>query len=114
MIKAILHNTNLSCTDWQVPTTIQESSKDIKIRFLRGFFDGDGTSSKSCRFFSINKKGLTQISNLLDDIEINHYFEKPFLKKGRKPLYSIRIPSKDKENFLSILKPISKLPGMRG
>ena len=58
--------------------------------------------------FSTNKKGLKQISMLLDDLEINHTFQGPIIKENRKPSYIIHIKQKERERFLNIIQPISK------
>ena len=80
IIRSIIYHTSLGCSCWKVPEVIIKSSKKIKIRFLRGFFDGDGTCSKYIRMFSINHNGLIQVSKLLNDLTISHYFEKPLVK----------------------------------
>ncbi len=64
--------------NWSVPKEIINSSKDIKIEFLRSFYDDEGSVIKSkkskyveVRLYSINKNGLIQISNLLKEFWIN-------------------------------------------
>ena len=114
IIKNILSQTILDCLSWKVPLSVKHSDKNGKISFIRGFFDGDGTASKSIRFFSINYSGLNEIFKLLKDLNFNPYFEKPQIKKKRKPLYSLRISNTEKESFINLIKPISKLPGCGG
>lgn len=110
IIKKIITNTKLGHQKWKVPKTILTGNKTIKIRFLRGFFDGDGTISKSPRFISTNEKGIKQISKLLKQLEIKNTIQGPHKRKNRKPAYIVYIRSTEKQRFLNILKPISKRP----
>jgi len=114
IIKDILDYTELGCFSWCVPNEILSSEIEIKIKFLRGFFDGDGTASNIARFFSTNKDGLIQVNSLLNELNIKSTFLGPYKKEGRKPYYVIQISRTEKENFLNIIKPISKRPDLRG
>lgn len=111
IIKSLLNHTPLGNEKWRVPGFIINSSKNIKLAFLRGYFDGDGTASNRMRFFSINYKGIKQICKLLTDLQVKHTLQGPVLKKGKKPSYVIQISEKEKEKFLKDLKPCSKRPG---
>ena len=110
IIKLILSYTKLGHLKWRVPLPIMNSDKQIKISFLRGYFDGDGTASNLIRMFSSNKKGLEEVSYLLDQLSITHTFQGPILKRKRKPSYIIQISRNQKEKFLNIVKPVSKRP----
>ncbi len=110
IIKSIISHTKLGFLKWKVPNNIMESSKNIKIAFIRGYFDGDGTVSNRVRMFSSNKKGLKQVSKLLKDLEIKHTFQGPIFKENRKPSYIIQVSEKEKERFLNMIKPVSKIP----
>ena len=112
IIRAILSHTRLGHLSWQVPASVQNGSCDVKEAFIRGFFDGDGTASKEIRFFSTNEKGLTQLSGILSNLGWKNYMLKPQIKPNRKPLFTIQLLSKEKENFLKQIKPISKHPGL--
>ncbi len=115
IIKAITEYTHLGHLKWQVPALVINGSKKVKISFLRGFFDGDGTvSNNNIRIFSTNKTGLIQIMSVLNDLKFEHSLRGPELKADRKPLYYLRILSKARERFLKQVNPISKRPGMRG
>ncbi len=115
IIGEIIKCTELGHTRWKVPEFIIKSNNKIKIAFIRGYFDGDGTVSKSIRMFSTNNSGLNQVSKLLQDLGFEPYFEKPMIKENRKPLYVIHIRQKERERFLSLIQPISKKPGnLRG
>jgi intein/homing endonuclease len=108
IIKKIINQTPLGHLKWKVSELVINSSNNIKISFLRGYFDGDGTTSNRIRFFSTNNGGLLQVYRLLSDLSIKHTFPKPILKEQRKPLYYIQISEKERERFLNIIKPTSK------
>ncbi|MBI2124445.1 hypothetical protein HYT92_01510 [Candidatus Pacearchaeota archaeon] len=115
IIKEIIGCTELGHTKWKVPDFIIQSGNEVKVAFIRGYFDGDGTVSNSIRMFSTNNSGLNQVSKLLQDLGFKPYFEKPMIKENRKPLYVIHIRQKERERFLSLIKPVSKRPGnLRG
>jgi intein/homing endonuclease len=108
IIKSILNQTRLGHLNWKVPNKILKSIDKIKIAYLRGFFDGDGTASGCIRIFSTNKSGISQISNLLFSLNFKHTIQKPVIRKNRKQLYIIQISRKDEDGFLNTIEPISK------
>jgi len=57
---------------WRIPKEIMKGSKKHKISFLQGFFDSEGSVHEkySIEMFSSNKKGLIDIKNLLNSLEI--------------------------------------------
>ena len=110
VIKQIIQHTKLGHLKWRVPGHVISGNSKVKISFLRGYFDGDGTSSGKVRMFSTNKEGLTQISALLVSLKLNHTFQGPIHQINRKLAYIIQISQKDKERFLNIIKPVSKVP----
>jgi len=118
MMRAILNHTPLGCDKWKVPLAVRRANKEIKLAFVRGYFDGDGTSSSTVRFFSINKDGLLGVFSLLTDLRFKPTFQGPIIKKNRRPSYIIQISRKERERFLNEIKPVSKLPArglaMRG
>ena len=115
IIKNIISHTSLGHDKWKIPDSIVNSHDKIKVSFIRGYFDGDGTVSNSIRFFSTNNSGLNQVYRILWDLGFKPYFEKPMIKKNRKPLYVIHIRQNERERFLSLIKPVSKRPdNLRG
>ena len=115
IINQILSFTEIGYDKWKVPNVIKSANKNIKICFLRGYFDGDGTISNRIRFFSSNKKGITQVSGLLNDLKIKHTIQGPILRENRKPSFIIQISEKERESFLNMIKPLSKRPdSLRG
>ena len=87
VISEIIQHTKLGHLSWSVPSSVIQSNKIVKLRFVRGFFDGDGTAINVARFFSTNKKGLGQISQLLFDLNYKHTIQRPVIKPNRKPHY---------------------------
>ena len=110
IIKNIISHTSLGHDKWKVPKCIINGDNIAKISFIRWYFDGDGTVSNSIRFFSTNNSGLNQVFKLLQDLGFKPYFEKPMIKKDRKPLHVIHIRQNERESFLSLIKPVSKRP----
>ena len=109
-ISIITKYTEIGHLKWKVPDLILKSKQEIKIAFLKGYFEGDGTASNRIRMFSTNKSGLNQVSLILDDLKIKHTWQGPILKENRKPSYILQISQKSRERFLNLLKPISKRP----
>ncbi len=114
IIRLLIAHTELGHLKWKVPWQVIKGDVEVITSFIRGYFDGDRTASKNIRFFSTNKPSLSQIAYLLSELGFRCTFQNPMLKKGRKPLYSICIPLKQKEMFLRRIQPISKQPGMQG
>lgn len=114
IVHSILESVDIGNLSWKVPISVINSDVYTKQAFVRGFFDGDGTASKSIRFFSTNLLGLKGVHVLLTDMRFSSYFIKPQLKPKRKPLYALRIPNSEKERFLNTIKPILKRPGNVG
>ncbi len=108
IISLITSHTQLGHLSWNVPEGISESENEVKISFLRGYFDGDGTSSGNVRFFSTNKQGMVQISSLLSNLGFKHMLQGPIIKIKRKPSYIIQISRKDENSFLKAINPVSK------
>ena|SRR3989344_9512657 len=114
IIRTILIETQIGHLKWEVPKRILNSNKLIKISFLRGYFDGDGTASKNIRMFSTNLSGLNQVAKILIDLKFDYKFEKPMIKENRKPLHYIQLPMYEKERFLKIIQTVSKRPDICG
>jgi len=110
MIRTILSHTFLGHLKWKVPKKVVSSNRKIKISFLRGFFDGDGTAINVARFFSTNLNGIKQISLLLSELNYKHTIQEPVIKKNRKPHYVLQLSRPQQEEFLTEINPISKLP----
>jgi len=110
IIKRITKQTPLGHLKWRVPKLVINGDNNLKISFLRGFFDGDGTASGLVRIFSTNPIGIKQISQLLLELGFRHSIQGPIIRKYRKPHYAIQLSRKDQVRFLDTIKPISKLP----
>ena len=109
IIKDIIQHTELGCDKWQVPKMLKKSNIKTKISFLRGYFDGDGTTSNIIRLFSVNKESLLNVLNLIKELGFKATFQGPILKKDRRPSYIIKLSRKERERFLNVIKPISKI-----
>jgi len=113
-IGEIITHTELGHLKWKVPFFVKCGSDNIKIAFIRGFFDGDGTCINRIRFFSTNINGLKDVSVLLQHLNFKHTIQKPIIKQNRKPCYTLQVSERKKETFLNTIKPISKRPVLRG
>jgi intein/homing endonuclease len=113
VIRKIIAQTRLGHLNWRIPTSVISSNKKIKVAFLRGFFDGDGTAIGCVRMFSTNKEGINQLSLLLLELNFRNTIQGPIFKPNRKPHYVLQISRKDQVRFLEEIKPISKLPRLR-
>lgn len=108
VINAIINQTELGHLKWQVPETVITGEIAVKIAFIRGYFDGDGTVSNAIRMFSCNKEGLEKVSHLLQNVGIESNWQKPMLNGKRKPLYVIHVSQNQRESFLNLIQPVSK------
>jgi len=111
IISQIISKTKLGHLNWNVPRDISKGDKDIQIPFIRGYFDGDGTSIHNIRFFSTNLMGLVNVSKILINLNFNPAFPKPMIKENRKPLYVLQLSLKEKERFLKEINPVLKRSG---
>ncbi len=111
IIRLIISKTLIGHLKWNVPKDVLEGDEIVKQSFIRGYFDGDGTSSHNVRFFSTNERGLLSVYQLLSDLKFNPSFTKPMLKEKRKPLYVLQLSLKEKERFLKEINPILKRSG---
>ena len=115
IIDDILTHTNIGHLRWSVPEAVAKGNRDIKTKFIRGYFEGDGTIINRIRFFSTNIHGLLQVSQLLKELNLRNKVNGPVLKEGRKPSYEIYVYESEKETFLKEINPLTKRPApMRG
>jgi len=93
--------------NWRVSKEVMEN-KQLIPRFIRGYFEGDGCSSRDIRFSSINFSALQQVQYLLTQIQIDSNIQGPYISKNprRKPNYLLRVKSKHKQLFFEIIKPL--------
>ncbi len=114
IIDAILSFTEIGHLNWKVPKNILKGDLNLKRKFLRGFFEGDGTISNRIRLFSTNYSGLKQVSLLLEDLRIIHKFKENKVTGNRKPCFEIYIFENQRESFLKEIKPLTKRPDYVG
>jgi len=108
IINSIISETKLGNQKWNVPKSILNSNDQIKLSFIRGYFDGDGCSSKGIRFTSVNKVGLRNVSKILNYFKFKHSLQGPSFREGRKPIYTIQLSRRERERFLKKIQPFSK------
>jgi len=89
--------------DWQVPEQIKKSSNEIRGSYLRGIADSQGSVvfGKTSRFIQLSSKnyrGLEEIGNLLNSLDISNW---TIYKKAR----GLRIFSR--ENFINFAEKIN-------
>jgi len=99
------------CERWIIPDCIVNGSDEIKFRFIKGFFDGDGTYSRGePRIYSANKKSLFNLYELLEKLNISCTFLGPRKTKGKKDMYEIYIRAKSRQRFITLVAPIKCKP----
>lgn len=67
--------------EWFIPDEILNSSKKVKLTWLRAFFDDEATidtTHKRIDLKIVNLKGLEQIKKLLSDLGIRSYINGPY------------------------------------
>ena len=67
--------------EWRVPEKVKEASHDVQTMFIRGFADSEGSvknrhRNREITLSSGNPSGLSQIKDLLKNININSYILK--------------------------------------
>ena len=87
-----------------------KSNKDIKIGFLKGFFDGDGSVDiikgkiPRIRIPSTNFNGLTQIKIILDKLKIESNLNGPYKRENKRDSYEILLRKNGIERFIKFIK----------
>ena len=107
--KEIIKYTNLGHLKWDVPECIMKGESYVKARFIKGFFEGDGTMSRQIIIYSTNKKGLEKISLILNDLKIKSTLNETKLRPKRKPFYYIYIREQSRDRFLEVINPKFKV-----
>ena len=88
----------------RIPKLIKDSDIRIKKQFLAGYFDTDGGfRGKTLGFTTASYDMQTDVSKLLDELEITYSLDKWFNKKYIKMYYGVRLKKKEIDNFLNIL-----------
>ena len=107
IINCILCYTSIGCCKWKVPEAIINGDKNIQIRFIRGYFNGDGCIDKSkdgkvrFRFTSVNESGIKSVSEMLKTLEINNNLNGPYLRENRRPCFEILILRESNQTFIN-------------
>jgi DNA-binding transcriptional regulator WhiA len=107
VVSDLVSYSNFGLERWVVPETIFNGSNIAKLRFIRGFFDGDGSFSKNClSLYSSNKDALFDIYKMLCLLKFHSNFRGPYKNEGKKDMYEIYIRSVSRERFIRLVKPI--------
>ncbi len=70
--------------EWSIPNNIMQSSNNVKVAWLQGFFDDEShVSIKNKRIILniVNQNGLKQIQTILHDLEIESNIRGPYFYK---------------------------------
>jgi len=98
----LLKNAKFGLNNWEVPFGLFEDTESKK-HWLMAFFSAEGYVNKdSIKIQTINKKGMSQVSDLLNGFSINHkcYNYNP-KNSNYSEVYIIRIDKKeDRKKFL--------------
>ncbi len=109
IIRDLIKCSNYGCLKWSIPKEIKNNT-NLAIRFLYGYFEGDGCSRENkIVFSSSNFNGLKQVRTLLDKLSINNTLQGPYFRKNREPEYFVYIKRDSWDRFFNIIKPNSKL-----
>ncbi len=115
IIDDIKQDINLGKKRWNVPIKVLNGSSNIKKAFIRGFFDGDGSTditkygTPRIRISSCNLKGLKNLSKLLVEFTIQHSFLGPYKRKRKRkrklrmPMYEINVKKASVNKFIKTI-----------
>lgn len=107
VVEDLVSYSSFGCERWVVPECILNGSESVKTRFIRGFFDGDGTYSMNrIVLYSANRDGLHSIYEMLKDLSISSSFYGPQKRQNKKDMYSIYVKASSRERFIGLMKPI--------
>jgi intein/homing endonuclease len=104
VVKNIISYSDYGWDKWIVPLEVKKGTKEVKIAFIRGLYEGDGTTifwrgkQPYLEFHMHNLKGLAEVQNLLLELDINsklHDNWKKLVIKGNRDVYK----------FAKIIKP---------
>lgn len=102
---------------WRLHKSIISGSKHVKLGFLRGFFDGDGSISLTTknrykiRFFSVNLKELKKVQKITNSLGMRSKIYGPYWGKSSKTgIYELTLISKDAIDFVSAVNPTKIKP----
>ncbi|MFH0929119.1 MAG: LAGLIDADG family homing endonuclease [Candidatus Aenigmatarchaeota archaeon] len=106
IIRDLLRYVKLGCLKWDVPECVLESNDKIKLAFIRGFFDGDGSvdftrSTPRIRFSSSNRNGLESLCLLLDSFGLEYSLNGPYAR--RLPSFELLLKTKSVKKFIKLV-----------
>lgn len=104
VIKDLINYSDYGCLKWHVPQDIIKN-KDLSIRFLRGYFEGDGCAKNKLVYCSSNIKGLYQVQLMLKKLGILFTLQGPYFRQGKENEYFVYIRRKSWKKFLKVINP---------
>ena len=103
--------------EWKLHKTICNGSPGVKLGFLRGYFDGDGSISKTSknrykiRIFSVNIKELKKIQKILNSLSMKSKIYGPYIGgRGKTGIYELTLISENAISFVNKVKPTKIIP----
>lgn len=97
----LIKNAKFGIQKWEIPLN-KLTNKKLKINWIKAFFSAEGyVNNKVIRVQTVNNKGMTQLSNLLNQLRIDHgFYEYSPLNKNFSKVYIISIgKKKSRERF---------------
>jgi len=110
VIDDILRYVVLGNNKWYVPKFVMEGNDAVKLGFIQGYFDGDGSIDLNqgkytrVRFGSINLNGLKQLKKILEDLKMECSLNGPYKRIGKKDAYEILLKRKGTERFINLIQ----------
>ena len=92
----IMNNAAFGIKNWRIPKKLL-SNREAKINWIKAFFSAEGyVDDQAIKIQTVNKEGMEELSNLLNEFLIKHgfYVYQP-KKKNYSKVYIIRISSKE-------------------
>ena len=111
VIDDLLEHGKFGTLTWKVPEIILQGNQEMQTAFIRGFFDGDGSVDlmnkklPRVRINSTNPKGLKQLNQLLQNLNIGAKINGPYKSKrqDRKFVYELLLGSESIIRFIKLI-----------
>ncbi len=115
VVQDLLQYTEFGHLKWKIPNEIVNGCSEVKAKFVRGFYEGDGIKPDlvnnglwRLRIASKNRNGLLQIQELLSHLNIRSGV---YFSSRRGEMYELAAFGKNCVNFIRVIKPIFKCRG---
>ena len=108
----LLEYTNYGSMKWKVPDRIKKSNNKIKIAFIRGLYEGDGTkiyydkyNYPRIGFHMVNYKGLLDIQKMLTKLNIKSTLSTHLEQPPRQRSTRLYMYGEHAHKFLKLITP---------